>query len=71
MFCSSALTATNGEWGQWNAWSSCDKSCGGGKRDRSRFCDAPYPQNGGSPCAGVGKEYEPCNTAQCPGKLMS
>ena len=68
-FTSIELIPVNGEWGNWNGWSSCDKSCGGGERSRSRFCDAPYPQNGGSPCAGDGIEKESCNIDQCPGKV--
>ena len=46
--------------GEWEAWTSCDKSCERGRRQRQRFC---------STCVGgVDYEYEECNDLPC-GKL--
>ena len=60
-------TLVNGKWGGWGRWSTCDKTCGGGKMKRERKCDTPAPANGGRNCAGSGKEEKTCNTQTCAG----
>ncbi|KAG1685919.1 A disintegrin and metalloproteinase with thrombospondin motifs 20 [Nymphon striatum] len=36
-----ALTPVNGDWGEWSAYSSCSRSCGGGIAQSERLCDSP------------------------------
>ena len=31
------------QWGEWSEWDKCSKKCGGGLRDRERYCDCPSP----------------------------
>jgi len=48
--------------GKWSEWSSCSKTCRGGKRSRS--CTNPAPKNGGKICEG--ESSEDCNQdAEC------
>ncbi|XP_013418821.1 A disintegrin and metalloproteinase with thrombospondin motifs adt-2 isoform X2 [Lingula anatina] len=39
--------AVDGNWGSWQAWSTCDSSC---RRTRVKYCDDPAPSNGGQGC---------------------
>uniref|UniRef100_H2Y1T3 Peptidase S1 domain-containing protein n=1 Tax=Ciona intestinalis TaxID=7719 RepID=H2Y1T3_CIOIN len=56
---------SSGSWGDYQQWSTCTVSCGGGTRTRTRSC------NGGSVgsigCPGEESQTEPCNTYNCPG----
>ncbi|KAL4224563.1 Hemicentin-1 [Mactra antiquata] len=56
----------DGSWSSWDIWSSCTKTCGNGTRSRVRTCTAPFPENGGEPCHGTGKETRSCSTWSCP-----
>jgi hypothetical protein len=47
----------------WGAWSSCDKTCGGGKMSRKRDIST-YPSSQGKPCDSV-KDSRSCNTFSC------
>merc|ERR1711981_837435 len=47
-------------WSIWGSWSSCTRSCGGGRSERSRSC------TGGATCSGVGVEERLCNSNTCP-----
>ncbi|ETE67552.1 Complement component C6 [Ophiophagus hannah] len=49
--------AVDGNWNCWGSWSPCD---GSHKRQRSRTCNNPSPQNGGKPCEGEPEEEEAC-----------
>ena len=40
----------NGNWGLWGSWSNCNETCGGGFQSRTRLCNAPVPQYGGTNC---------------------
>ena len=67
--CNAACSETievDGMWGYWSAWSSCSKSCGGGKRSRSLTCINPEPPYSGKKCAGRAHEDNNCNTQSCP-----
>eukprot|EP01012_Entosiphon_sulcatum_P049575 TRINITY_DN6820_c0_g1_i6.p1 TRINITY_DN6820_c0_g1~~TRINITY_DN6820_c0_g1_i6.p1 ORF type:complete len:7637 (+),score=112.47 TRINITY_DN6820_c0_g1_i6:5459-28369(+) len=48
---------------EWNSWSPCDKTCGGGTRTRMR--SATPPSAGGSPCPAL-QEVEVCAVQPCP-----
>ena len=56
----------DGQWSEWNAWSACTKTCGGGKATRTRMCNNPSPSGGGSDCAGGSKQTKNCNSKTCP-----
>nr|XP_022322237.1 hemicentin-1-like isoform X1 [Crassostrea virginica] len=64
--CSVQQCAVDGMWGQWNHWTACSQSCGGGVRTRTRSCDSPAPLYGGSPCSGRGSLIDYCNPQPCP-----
>eukprot|EP00105_Crassostrea_gigas_P025267 XP_011445797.1 PREDICTED: coadhesin [Crassostrea gigas] len=63
----------NGAWSSWKAWavwSSCDKTCGNGRRtrQRARVCNNPSPKYGGLPCRGshIKRESGFCLRKHCP-----
>ena len=73
----------DGHWGNWSNWTACSVSCGGGNQSRSRLCDSPLPEYGGSNCTSddiytssfassdILKETDTqtCNDIRCPGKI--
>ena len=59
----------NGQWGEWTAWTACDKtSCG--HQSRERKCDSPPPSFKGDPCDGEATETQWCNTDPCEGMYI-
>ena len=56
----------DGEWSNWQKWSDCTDTCGGGIRKRRRECNNPAPENGGLKCPGPAEEEEACNEEPCP-----
>ncbi|XP_078346313.1 uncharacterized protein LOC144631689 isoform X2 [Oculina patagonica] len=66
--CNENSCPIDGGYGNWNEWSTCSVSCGGGRRARSRQCDNPTPQHGGKGCSELGPstQTEECNTNDCP-----
>lgn len=64
--CALEMCPLDGDWGSWLSWSICSKSCGGGERIRSRYCDDPEPQNGGMICSGSAQQVDECNAESCP-----
>ena len=61
--------SVNGSWGEWAAWTTCDKICGGGEQRRVRHCDSPQPQYGGEDCQGAEEETQECNKDSKCGKF--
>ncbi|XP_060574668.1 coadhesin-like [Ruditapes philippinarum] len=57
--------ASNGGWSNWNTWSSCSVSCGGGVKTRSRSCSNPVPGIHGKPCVGDNMQVVTCNKEDC------
>ncbi|KAK5859578.1 hypothetical protein PBY51_021128 [Eleginops maclovinus] len=49
-------TRTNGSWSCWGAWS----TCASGKKTRTRSCDNPAPDGGGSTCRGSSSQTRHC-----------
>ncbi|XP_043600317.1 semaphorin-5A-like isoform X1 [Bombus pyrosoma] len=45
-------------WGEWSAWRSCDRPCGGGSQHRMRQCESP-------PCEGPSVQNRLCNVHPC------
>ena len=61
----------NGGVGQWLEFGACTKSCGPGKKTRSRKCTNPTPANGGKSCQEQNlsmTDEQDCENAKCPGK---
>lgn len=57
----------DGQWSQWINWSSCSRTCGIGRKTRSRTCSSPRPANGGNDCVGSTYESRECSEKICPG----
>uniref|UniRef100_A0A3Q3GN63 Adhesion G protein-coupled receptor B2 n=1 Tax=Kryptolebias marmoratus TaxID=37003 RepID=A0A3Q3GN63_KRYMA len=51
-------------WGSWNHWSLCSKTCDSGLQRRFRTCEGTGMQS--SPCDGSEEEVRPCNEKKCP-----
>ena len=56
----------DGQWGEWESWSDCSKTCGGGQQERSRECNNPPASDGGSECVGESTDIHVCNFESCP-----
>ncbi|KAK3095044.1 hypothetical protein FSP39_009582, partial [Pinctada imbricata] len=64
--CNTHNCPINGAWGSWGSWGTCTVTCGGGSQQRSRACDSPAPQYGGSQCPSSSTSTQACNTHHCP-----
>eukprot|EP00118_Oscarella_pearsei_P015639 m.142125 g.142125 ORF g.142125 m.142125 type:complete len:476 (+) comp38356_c0_seq3:932-2359(+) len=64
--CNKQSCPTHGQWSKYSEWSWCDRSCGGGYRVRTRFCNNPRPSNGGRQCLGLAVENSTCSVYPCP-----
>ena len=64
----SSENPVHGGYSRWSKWGNCSRSCGGGIRNRLRYCNNPRPQNGGTDCSGRAIDRERCNIHTCPGK---
>jgi hypothetical protein len=55
------------KWSDWDRWSDCSRTCGGGQKRRNRNI-AAAPRFGGTPCVAEDKsEVGACNTVSCEG----
>uniref|UniRef100_A0A8D3B016 Adhesion G protein-coupled receptor B2 n=1 Tax=Scophthalmus maximus TaxID=52904 RepID=A0A8D3B016_SCOMX len=59
-----ANPSCGGNWGSWNHWSLCSKTCDSGWQRRFRMCEGTGVQ--GYPCDGSGEEVRSCNEKKCP-----
>ncbi|XP_022795623.1 uncharacterized protein LOC111334195 isoform X1 [Stylophora pistillata] len=66
--CNAFSCPIHGNFSSWSLFSDCSKSCGNGKKTRTRLCSNPVPQHGGKSCSALGplKEVRSCNTFPCP-----
>ncbi|KAM7372969.1 hypothetical protein PAMP_007857 [Pampus punctatissimus] len=62
--CNIAVCPGGGNWGSWNHWSLCSKTCDSGWQRRFRMCEGTGIQ--GYPCDGSGEEVRSCNEKKCP-----
>ncbi|VDI00055.1 Hypothetical predicted protein, partial [Mytilus galloprovincialis] len=56
----------DGIWSNWNEWTACSLSCGGGSQSRNRTCNEPEPEYGGIHCSGNITDEQNCNGDPCP-----
>ena len=57
------------EWGPYDNWSSCPKTCGKGYMSRSRLVSV-NATNGGKECKGEARDTKSCNEGSCPGNFV-
>ncbi|KAM9311087.1 ADAMTS-like protein 5 [Gastrophryne carolinensis] len=55
---------SSNEWGSWQSWSPCSRTCGGGAAVRMRRCIVR--NNAGPDCMGDTRQYQACNMKDCP-----
>ncbi|KAH9498407.1 hypothetical protein Btru_008190 [Bulinus truncatus] len=55
----------NGNWNSWTQWTSCSTDCGVGLKHRTRACNNPAPEFGGTPCEGETSEWDTCLNTKC------
>lgn len=59
----------DGQWGDWEAWTTCPVTCGGGIKERTRICVFPKDAPQGADCGPDSHENKTCRTRDCPGSL--
>ncbi|XP_063690486.1 uncharacterized protein LOC134823063 [Bolinopsis microptera] len=64
--CNTESCPVNGGWTNYEEWSECSKTCGGGSQSRTRTCTNSAPLHGGAECAGDSTDTKSCNTESCP-----
>lgn len=62
----SCRVCVDGNWGAWNGWSACSRSCGRGLQKRTRTCSNPIPKGGGRSCSGPNQQMRNCKVRDCP-----
>ncbi|XP_059365640.1 adhesion G protein-coupled receptor B2-like isoform X3 [Carassius carassius] len=62
--CTNPSCGDGGNWGAWNHWSLCSKTCDSGWQRRFRMCEGTGIQ--GYPCEGSAEEVRSCNDKKCP-----
>ncbi|XP_018408468.1 PREDICTED: hemicentin-1 [Nanorana parkeri] len=64
--CQNKPCPVDGSWLDWSPWEECSKTCGSGKKTRTRICNLPSAQEGGKMCDGKAIDSKVCNTKPCP-----
>ncbi|KAG9483371.1 hypothetical protein GDO78_009341 [Eleutherodactylus coqui] len=64
--CQNKLCPVDGSWSDWSPWEDCSKTCGSGKKTRTRTCHVPPGQEGGKSCLGKAVDTIVCNAEPCP-----
>ncbi|XP_077364123.1 brain-specific angiogenesis inhibitor 2 isoform X5 [Festucalex cinctus] len=62
--CTNPSCTGGGNWGSWNPWNLCSKTCDSGWQRRSRVCEGNGEQV--YPCEGSAEEVRSCNEKKCP-----
>ena len=65
------LNLVDGNWSAWGSWTVCSEACGPGTIARSRICDNPPAQYGGTSCSGSSGDASTCEMVPCPSKNSS
>ncbi|XP_053393892.1 SCO-spondin-like isoform X2 [Mercenaria mercenaria] len=55
-----------GGWSLWSGWDECSVTCENGTRTRTRDCNHPPPNYGGTECPGEDTQLKPCTKVMCP-----
>ncbi|WAR11202.1 ECT-like protein [Mya arenaria] len=55
----------DGGWSDWQDWTACPVTCGGGLQNRQRYCNNPKPSLLGYYCVGMSETFELCNNIPC------
>ena len=53
-------------WSEWEEWSTCSATCGGGSKTRHRM-KSTEAANGGADCSGEAQMVVACDAGECPG----
>ncbi|XP_066920815.1 SCO-spondin-like isoform X2 [Clytia hemisphaerica] len=64
--CNTNRCPIHGNWGPWQGYGACSKSCNGGIQHRIRECNNPAPKYGGRPCEGFNRYQRGCAYDRCP-----
>lgn len=69
--CNTKACPVDGGYGDWSSFTQCSKTCGHARKERTRKCNSPPPQNGGLNCSRLGPalEIRTCDNAKCPSKF--
>ncbi|XP_053387921.1 neurogenic locus notch homolog protein 1-like [Mercenaria mercenaria] len=59
------MACSNGGWSDWELWSTCSVTCGGGVQSRYRSCTNPRPSPYGKYCQGTHSQTESCAGINC------
>ncbi|KAG8556198.1 hypothetical protein GDO81_017962 [Engystomops pustulosus] len=64
--CQNKPCPVDGSWSDWSPWEECSKTCGIGKKTRTRTCHVPPGHEGGRSCLGKAVDTIECNSKPCP-----